>query len=171
MTADELLLRARSQIGIGTRYKLGAGGFSGATPAPGGGGGHASDECDCSGFVTWALGMSRHTRNEYYTLKLGTEWISTVSMFEDCGDSAGLFLSVDIPVPGCIIVYPDGALGPKRQGHVGIVSRVVDGEVAAIIHCSAGNFRSGGDAIAENLDATWTRMAARSRLGWFVGLH
>jgi hypothetical protein len=48
---------------------------------------------------------------------------------------------------------------------------VVDGEVAAIIHCSAGNFRSGGDAIAENLDATWTKMVARSRLGWFVGLH
>lgn len=122
MNVRDLLARARSQLGRGTRYQLGAGGYTPSKPYPGGGGGHAEDGCDCSGFVCWCLGISRHTTNEYYRLKLGTEWISTVSMFRDCGDSAGLFESLEHPRVGCIVVYPDGAAGKGRQGHVGIVT-------------------------------------------------
>jgi hypothetical protein len=169
MTATQLIARARSQLGKKTRYKLGGGGYGIDKPRAGGGGGHDPDQCDCSGFVCWALNISRMTSNEYYKLKLKTEWISTVSMFADCGDSAGLFRVVDGPQVGCIIVYPDGALGKRKQGHVGIVTQVEQGSVKAIIHCSAGNFNK-GDAIAENLDATWQKMMAKSRFGWFVGL-
>lgn len=170
MTPVQLIARARGQLGRKTRYKLGAGGYGIDKATPGGGGGHAPDECDCSGFVCWALNISRMTRNEYYRLKLGTDWISTSSMYADCGDSAGLFEMVQTPRVGCIVVYPDGALGKGRQGHVGIVSAVNGGAVASVIHCSGGNFKSGGDAIAENLDQTWVRMLPKSRFGWFVGL-
>lgn len=170
MTAEELIDRARGQLGKGTRYKLGAGGFGTDKLRPGGGGGHAEDQCDCSGFACWALNTSRFTRNEYYRLLLKTDWISTVSMYKDCGDSAGLFRMVDAPRPGVIVVYPDGALRKGAQGHVGIVTEVVDAEVRAVIHCSAGNYRSTGDAIGENLDAAWSRMLGKSRFGWFVGL-
>lgn len=170
MKPEELIERARSQLGQNIRYKLGAGGYGVDKPTPGGGGGHAADECDCSGFVCWVLNTSRFTRNEYYRLVRRTDWISTVSMYADCGDTAGLFRQLDAPKPGCIIVYPDGALRPGAQGHIGIVTEVDDGAVQAIVHCSAGNYRNTGDAIGENLDATWARMLRKSRFGWYVGL-
>lgn len=170
MTPQTLIDRARSQLGKNTRYKLGAGGYGIDKAAPGGGGGHDLHQCDCSGFVCWALNISRMTNNEYYQLHLKTDWISTVSLYADCGDTAGLMRRSDVPVPGCIIVYPDGALGAGKQGHVGIVSTVVDGQIQSIIHCSNGNFKYTGDAIGENLDAAWVKMIPKSRLGWFVGL-
>lgn len=169
MTPADLIKRARSQLGKNIRYKLGAGGYGVDKPAPGGGGGHAPDQCDCSGFVCWALNISRLTSNEYYKLHLKTEWISTVSMHRDCGDSAGLFRQLDAPQPGCIVVYPDGVLG--AQGHVGIVTALdAAGQVRAIIHCSSGNFKKTGDAIGENLDANWQKALPKSRYGWFVAL-
>lgn len=171
MKPADLIKRARSQLGKKTRYKLGAGGYGIDKPSPGGGGGHDPDQCDCSGFVCWALNLSRLTTNEYYKLHLKTDWISTVSMFRDCGDSAGLFRQLDAPQPGCIIVYPDGALEKGAQGHIGIVTALdAAGAVSAIIHCSSGNFKKTGDAIGENLDATWQKMLAKSRFGWFVAL-
>jgi len=171
MTPDALIKRARSQLGKTIRYKLGGGGYGVDKPSPGGGGGHEKDQCDCSGFVCWALNISRMTRNEYYLMTLKTDWISTVSMYADCGDTAGLFRVSETVKPGCVIVYPDGALGKKKQGHVGIVTAVQGGKVKSIIHCSSGNYVKTGDAIGENLDATWTKMLDKSRFGWFVGLN
>ena len=170
MTAEALIKRARSDLGKRTRHKLGAGGYGNDKPAPGGGGGHDKDQCDCSGFVCWALNISRLTRNEYYRLVQKTDWISTGRMYADCGDTAGLFRVSDQPKLGCIIVYPDGVLGPGTQGHVGLVTAVKNGAVKGIIHCSNGSFVRTGDAINESLDATWARMLSKSRFGWFVGL-
>ncbi|HPM76419.1 MAG TPA: peptidoglycan-binding domain-containing protein [bacterium] len=48
--------------------------------------------------------------------------------------------------PGDIVVYPDQN---NRQGHMGFVSRTLNGIVTHVIHCSSSNYRNHGDAILE----------------------
>ena len=54
MTVAELLARARAPAGKGIKYRLGSGGMNPvmATPA------NYMQECDCSGYVCWSLGIS-----------------------------------------------------------------------------------------------------------------
>jgi hypothetical protein len=151
MTPAELIARARSAIGKGIKYKLGAGGLSPRSELPC----NADGDCDCSGYSAWAIGLPRMTKHPLYLLYANktrdTEyaWINTDSMYYDgFKRMSGYFELLQHARPGALILYPGE---PKRKlvGHVGIVSAVADNKATEVIHCSSGNFRRGGDAIAE----------------------
>lgn len=104
---EQTLSRARSTIGKGVRYKLGKGGFNPSCKM--------ASTCDCSGFISWAIGIPRE-------LSPGSgNWLQTTTYWEGGGSAgAGLFdpIPENFAEPGDIIVYPDRG---NKQGHMGIV--------------------------------------------------
>ena len=151
--ANDLIIRARTAIDKGIRYRLGSGGMKPELQSP------TSDNfCDCSGFVCWVLGISRKTTSSFYE-KFGG-WIYTDSMVADINSSAGIFEKLNTPEVGCIIVYGAG----NKIGHVGIVSEVDNGKMSKVIHCSKGNDTNYNDSIKETnpsgfnrIDSLWGR--------------
>jgi hypothetical protein len=110
-----------------------------------------NNECDCSGFVCWALGVSRQTDHPLY-VRLNGGWINTDAMVHDAGASTGFFTRIPEPRVGCIVVY--GSRPPSRKvGHVGIVTAVECDAVVVratqVLHCSHGNHSRNGDALSE----------------------
>jgi len=152
-----LVLRARSAVNSAIAYKLGSGGMhpNDALPSKDG-------LCDCSGFVSWVLGLSRQTTIPFYKRYGG--WIFTDSMVADVESASGIFERLHSPEPGCIVVYGAG----KKIGHVGIVSEVANGVMKKVIHCSSGNSRTfAGRSIQETGPAVFNR--ADTVWGRFVG--
>lgn len=142
MTAAEAVARARSALGQWCKYKLGAGGYNPASPHPWNSGG----ECDCSGYVAWVIGVSRHTDNPWYKEQNGG-WIETSAVVRDALSDFGIFQKVEIPSAGDVIVYGDKG---RSQGHIGVVVESGD-----IIHCSKGRFVRKGDAIGIDPPGLW----------------
>lgn len=136
---SELIARAKTAINKGIRYKLGAGGMNPNAALPS----NANKQCDCSGFVCWILGLSRKTNIPFYGRYGG--WIYTDSMVADVNSSAGIFERITTPEPGCIVVFGAG----NAIGHVGLVSKVSNGQMDKVIHCSSGNDRNFNDSIQE----------------------
>src|SRR5262245_64133161 len=143
-----MLARARSASGRGVKYQLGAG-ASYKAPTPG----NSENECDCSGFVCWVLGVSRYQPQFAWLKKLNGGWMNTDGIWWDgTRENTGFFdRSSGTEMPGNVIVYPSlgtakklssaAAKGPDI-GHVGIVTAP-----GRVIHCSSGNFRKYGDSI------------------------
>lgn len=161
MRRDDIVNRAKSAIGHGTLYRLGAGA---PFTAP-----HPWDEvgaCDCSGFVCWVLGLSRYQPVLSFLKPLNGGWFSTDGMVCDSLNPTGFFEPVSgAPLPGDLIVYPAAwyakqvhraekrfGNGP-RIGHVGIVTPT------GVIHCSSGNFREHQDAIRETDPTVFTSVS------------
>ena len=135
--------RARYPLTQRVRYKLGKGGFkpSSATPAP-------DWLCDCSGFVSWAIGISRFQGNKRKPWSAHIPWIETTAIVQDATGLKRLFKEIEAPVPGCLVVYGDSG---KRQGHVGIVSVVRSAKDYDVIDCNASIARRlTGRAIGES---------------------
>ena len=154
MTGDKVVSRARSATRQGAHYGLGSGGFKPDAPTPW----EVTDpakRCDCSGFASWALGVSRFVKsgNPLFGALEGA-WLETTAIYADAtADSPGAFFSIpwESAAPGDLIVYPDhkDAAGIKREGHIAVVGHVGESGPNSIIHCSLGNANSLGDAIAE----------------------
>lgn len=160
MTVDELLERARSQIGLGTVYRMGGGKI---VPF----GADCRDElggCDCSAFVCWALRIRKYQGGEFWWLaELNDGWLNTDGIWLDArGDgmmpkpasplTTGNFTQISEPSPGCIVVYPAEHIARvpgSKAGHAGIVTQVQDVTRWQVIHCSLGNYRLSRDAIQE----------------------
>lgn len=158
MKASDVVARARSAVGLGIKYRLGSGGMKPSEDYPS----NISNECDCSGFVCWTLGISRY--QPAYPFNGG--WVNTDSMVADAYSAVGFFAMI-LPRPGAVIVY--GRKG-KTVGHCGIISGVdSQGRVTKVIHCSAGNYRRTGDAIAETDAALWM-LRKDSVCVWYAGL-
>lgn len=145
MNSTELVDRARSQLGLGTVYTLGRGGYKPALPT-------ACDSrkrCDCSGFAAWCHGVSRKidpVAFPWYRDQNGG-WFETTAIFRDLAVPFGMFDPEGIPRPGMVLVWGDRG---AAQGHMGIISAVdLDGVVRKVIHCSKGNYSRTGDAIQE----------------------
>jgi len=142
---ERTLNRARQTTGKGVRYQLGKGGFDPSRKM--------TSQCDCSGFVAWAIGIPRE-------LPPGSQnWLQTTSYWEGGGSAgAGLFdpVAESFAVPGDIIVYPDRG---GKQGHMGIISAAESGRVTKVIHCSSGNDRDFNDAIQETAPDVFRRVA------------
>ncbi|AFD07651.1 LysM peptidoglycan-binding domain-containing protein [Solitalea canadensis] len=156
MKINKLLERAGSATGKKIKYKLGKGGMKPGAPLPA----SDSNECDCSGFVCWVLGLSRKSDIPFYKQHGG--WIYTDSMVADVNSQSGIFEKITIPEEGCIVVYGAGS----GIGHVGIVSEVEDGTMIKVIHCSSGNYKKHNDSILETgpdifnrADSLWGRFA------------
>lgn len=165
-TVSEFLARARSAIGKGIRYKLGGGGMSPRSELPA----NHNQECDCSGFVCWALGISRQTDHPLY-VRFNQGWINTDAMVHDARASTGFFSEISEPRVGAIVVY--GAKPPSRKvGHVGIVTAVqkANGVTTAtkVLHCSHGNHTRLRDAICET-DLTVFRKPD-TLYAWYEGI-
>jgi LysM repeat protein len=144
--ADSILTRASSAIGKSIHYKLGSGGIDPLHSIP-----TKNKLCDCSGFVCWIFGLSRKTDIPFYK-KFGG-WIYTDSMVADINSAAGIFENLSAPEEGCIVVYGAG----KAIGHVGIVSKVVNGQMQKVIHCSSGNDKTYKDSIRETTPKVFNR--------------
>lgn len=137
------LRRARGIVGIGIRYRLGKGGINPRKSRP-----DDNGFCDCSGAVSWCLGISRHQRPKDKPWSTAIPWIETTAIYRDAKGEQLLFQQISKPVPGCIVVYPDRWLG-VRQGHVAIVSTVSMGsgniKQLGIVDCASHK----GEAIRE----------------------
>ncbi len=154
---NKLIQKARTAVGKKIKYKLGEGGINPSLALP-----TSNNECDCSGFICWVLGLSRKTTIPFYQKYGG--WIFTDSMEKDVISSAGIFEKLNIPEVGCIVVY--GA-GPKI-GHVGIVSEVENEKMKKVIHCSSGNYSKFNDSILETVPTVFNR--ADALWGRFSGI-
>lgn len=160
MNVTQLLDRARSATSIKVVYKLGAGGMNPDRAHPGA-------ECDCSGFVCWALGRSRKTNHPLY-VKFNQGWINTDAMVKDAMECAGFFTLLALPRPGCLVVYP-GHNSYRQIGHVGIVTEVSAENILKVIHCSNGNYRRTGQAIQETGPAVFR--VPDVVYAWYEGLN
>lgn len=104
--------RALSVVGTG-RYHLGRGGRrpGNSTPLD------AAGESDCSGLVSWALGLDR-----YQPGRIGGDWISTASMVRDAMGPRQMFAPVALAdaVPGDVVTYK-ATIG---VGHCGVIVAV-----------------------------------------------
>lgn len=168
MTVQELIQRARAAAEKPTKYSLGSGATYTA-PHPAGDDG----ACDCSGFVAWALGYARYQPGLAWLVKLNGGWVNTDGIVSDTMQPTGLYEPRSKAAPGAIVVYPSqgyalrylfsSARGPKI-GHVGIVTSL-NKNGYSVIHCSAGNFRKFGNAIAETDYEVFERVAYR-RFAW-----
>jgi hypothetical protein len=131
--AEQTLQRAQSALGLNTTYKLGRGGFDPTKPV--------SNSCDCSGFVSWAIGVPRE-------LPPGSnQWLSTDSYWAGGKPvKAKLFLKIDLKDAGQgdLLVYPDSG---GHQGHIGIITQVDHNVPTYVVHCSLGNFHNYHDAV------------------------
>lgn len=166
MKASAVVLRALTATNKGTKYGLGAGGTNPNAALP-----SINGKCDCSGFVSWCLNMSRKT-NEAFYVRLNGGWIETTAVSKDIGSSSGIFEPLDHPEPGCVVVYGDyrGNDGRHHEGHIAAVTEVNGGRgvggIDKIVHCSVSN-DAAGDAIQET-DAHIFANNRNSVLGWCI---
>lgn len=118
--------------------------------------------CDCSGFVCWALGISRHPAPQ--------TWVNTDSIWEDASGRGLQFRHIERAQPGCLVVYPQLDSGEK-YGHIALVTEVAaDGRATRIVHCSAANFGSAPpDAIKTTAPDAFERQP-KSIYAWFKGM-
>lgn len=159
MTPEYAVGRARSAAGHGCLYGLGCGGMHPENGFPW----NMDMHCDCSGFVSWALGVSRLVgpKHPLYGVFPGA-WLETSAIHADASAaSPGAFLSIpwEQARPSDLIVYPDYKEAQQRhQGHVGMVATVDDAGPLSIVHCSMGNWHEHGDAIVETPVAPFWRL-------------
>ena len=104
-------------------------------------------ECDCSGFAMWALGLSR------FDAESGL-WYDSSRLYSEAKAGSFLFTAHEwkAALPGDLLVYADrtGSDGKIHHGHVAVVSEA-DGGPVLVVDCSAGNFKRHSDAIREGL--------------------
>lgn len=122
-------------------YKLGKGGYFPNDVKP-----SRTKSCDCSGFVSWCIGLSRVPKPSR------NWWLETTNIYENAMNRDGkpdVFTRIATPVPGCIVVYGDNN---GHEGHIGIVYDCqVDSKNKVtklhVIDCSSGGSRKLGKAI------------------------
>jgi peptidoglycan hydrolase-like protein with peptidoglycan-binding domain len=141
----QCLDRARIALEADVIYVLGKGGFDPTRPL--------TKECDCSGFVAWAIGIPRE-----FPPGSG-RWLDTDAYWSAGGGAAKaagfpLLKNVSAPdaEPGDVIVYPDQG---GSQGHIGIISGVDESGEPKVIHCSKGNWKNFNDATRETNTQVW----------------
>lgn len=158
MTVQDLIQRATATCALPITYSLGAGGMhpASATPAD------RNGRCDCSGFVSWCLGMSRVTDILHY-VRFNNGWINTDAMVADIRGPQTLFRWCD-PQPGAVVVFPGPPL--RSVGHCGII---VATSPLRVVHCSSGNWRHTQHAVQITGYDVFAR--AQTTHGWFVGLE
>lgn len=129
----ELVRAMEHAATVRVRYKLGRGGFDWLSDDIG-------ELCDCSGFVCWALGLSRKPS------PIGDGvWWSTDSIRADAIGEQTVFRQVEPGSQPAFVVYGDYRRGGAvRQGHVGFV---VDPATFEGYDCSSSQSRRRGQAI------------------------
>lgn len=160
MKAAEVVARALDACNKGCTYQRGKGGMHPLDPLPF----RVPEGCDCSGAFAWFLGISRHVvRGHPLHGLFKFQWIETTKVYQDAfqGTNGGfLKMPWTMSLPGDGVVFPDDH-SAKKDGHIGLVVETVDGSPSMIVHCSKGNERTHGDAIARtSVDRYWLRRGA-----------
>jgi cell wall-associated NlpC family hydrolase len=98
--------------------------------------------CDCSGFVTWALGLPRAPSR-----RARSGWLDTTAIWADAqGPQARFEWCASALEPrkariGALLVFPDAG---SDDGHVGIVTAIEngadEGPAAQVVHCAPENY-------------------------------
>lgn len=156
MTANEVVKRAKSALGHGTRYRLGQGGYHPFDPYPA-----ANGFLDCSGFASWCLGLSRQQPETI-------EWIETSRIVKDAEGAQKLFRRVASALAGDLIVYGDAG---RHEGHVGVITAAVNGVPTRVAHCNA---RTKPDAIVDEPASVFWFGALKNRgaiFARYIGLE
>jgi hypothetical protein len=112
--AQTRVARAKGASLTRCTYKLGRGGYNDKFPHnPTWDGGRS----DCSGFISWLLMTKREP-------KPGRKfWIETTAIHRDATGKQTVFVKLDKPEPGCLVVYGDKN---GHEGHIGVVVAVKD---------------------------------------------
>ncbi len=93
--------------------------------------------CDCSGFVSWALGVARDSA------PWAQGWFDTNSIHADALGAGRAFTVAGRALPGTLVVYPKppGRGSDSPPGHIGIVTEAsAAGEATRVLHCAPENF-------------------------------
>jgi len=148
VTGTEIVQRAVSAMGHEFVYALGHGGWHPEDPLP-----TRDLSCDCTGFVSWCLGVCRQCPDVAFP------WYETTAIAHDAIGDQRHFIHVrwQDAVIGDVVVYGDrkDAEGHRHQGHIGVISAVDLTGPLKVIHCSKGACQSTGDAIAETSPELW----------------
>jgi cell wall-associated NlpC family hydrolase len=156
MTGAEIVLRALHARGRDILYSLGHGGFHPEDDLP-----TRSKVCDCSGFVSWALGVCRQCPDPAFP------WYETTAIVHDTLGDGRHFDHVRWAdaQPGDVVVYGDrkDKDGSRHQGHIGIVTAIDTTGPLKVIHCSHGASVATGDAITETSPDLWRRRGIVAR--------
>ena len=122
-------------------YGLGKGGFDPARHVPW----NLSGECDCTGFLAWAMREPRQNES------VPGGWIESSAVWRDATTTRKVFRTLgpgERPEAGDVLVTPDSG---GREGHVAVISVIApDGGPVRMVDCSPSNDRV-GSAIAERL--------------------
>lgn len=116
-----LIEKARSATNRGITYAMGHGGEFPDDVLP-----TRDNQCDCSAFACWLVGVGKSPNKNPVKVWLGTGGIYTDAMTKNV-----LFERIPQPVPGCFAVYP---AVPGKAGHIALV---VDPVAKTIIDCSS----------------------------------
>lgn len=136
------IARARSAVKERVIYRLGSGGFDPSLPTPA-----PKGASDCSGYISWVLGISRFQGDKGKPWSRHIPWIETTAIYNDAMGVSRLFAKIKYPIPGCIAVYGDKGM---KQGHVGLVTEVRDSKDFDVVDCNASLARKiTGKAIGE----------------------
>lgn len=122
-TLAAYVARASSARTMKIRYRLGEGGFNPKSKSPASLFGY----CDCTGFVSWVIGLSRKPK------KGRRWWISTSDIVRDACGPEKVFVRLSRPIKGCIAVYGDSG---GHEGHAAIVTRVYPTGSIFVVDCS-----------------------------------
>lgn len=138
-------------------YKMGQGGTEPADPCP-----SRNGKCDCTGFISWVLGIDRFQGDKKKWFSKFLPWVETTAIYKDATGPQRVFVKIPEPVEGCMVVFPDKWMG-LSSGHIGLVTRIVktDGKLYLTgIDCSSGSSKKYGKAIMERDFALFTRLKA-----------
>lgn len=135
--------KARRSLNTKIKYKLGHGGNNPTDILP-----TRTGYCDCSGATSHWYDLRRKPKQTRQW------WFETTNIHNNAKGKLGkvkVFTEVKIPVPGCLVVYPDRA---GKQGHMAILTEVTTDEKGRVINiegidCSSGQSRKTGRAINE----------------------
>lgn len=112
LVAQTRVARAKGAASLKCFYKLGRGGFNSKHPHNAAWDGGRSD---CSGFISWLL-MTKRAPKEGRPF-----WIETTAIYNDAKGKQLVFVQLDAPEPGCLVVYGDKN---GNEGHIGVVVEV-----------------------------------------------
>ena len=130
---QQTISRANSVLNLRTEYKLGKGGFDPTKSF--------TPQCDCSGFIAWAIGIPRELPPK------SGKWLSTDEYWAGgIAPKKNLFKQRNLNEAevGDLIVYPDSG---GSQGHIGLITQIDHSMPSLVIHCSNGNWKHYGDAV------------------------
>jgi hypothetical protein len=148
MTATDIVLRALHAKGRGIKYVLGHGGWHPEDDLP-----TRTGTCDCTGFISWCLGVCRQCKDPAFP------WYETTAIVHDALGDCRHFDHVrwSDAQPGDCLVYGDrkDADGSRHQGHISIVTAIGPGGPLRCVHCSHGASVATGDAITETSPELW----------------